>query len=291
MDDIENNQPETAELSPADLPEQQAAEAEQPEGQQPESDAPESVEDDAAEFEELEIEGKKYALPKELKDKFLMQQDYTRKTQELAREREQSQAEIAQEKARIEADRQEFQAAAKLMQIGERLQQYQNVDWRALNQSDPQKAQEMRWEFDDLQRAYGQIDYQIKQSQQQRALREQQAKAQAAQQAESVLAREIPGWKPEMWGELGQVAMQLGAKPDEIAPVQYAPWLVKALHSHKVLTEMRAKAKTAPPPPPAAPVRKVSTVSDKAGFDPMSLPMEQWIEIERKRAAKLGRRY
>ena len=107
MDDTANNLAETPELAQSDAPEAQPTE--QPETDQSSDDAQDLDTQGAdPEFEEVEYEGKRYALPKELKDAILRQSDYTRKTQELAQQREQSTAEIAAEKARIEADRANF---------------------------------------------------------------------------------------------------------------------------------------------------------------------------------------
>ena len=287
MDDTANNLAETPELAQSDAPEAQPTE--QPETDQSSDDAPDlDTQGTDPEFEEVEYEGKRYALPKELKDALLRQSDYTRKTQELARRDEQSTAEIAAEKARIEADRANFQAAARLVALDDRLQQFANVDWQALSQSDPVAAQQQFFQYQQLKDARGGLVAQIQQHESQRALQEREATARAMQQANEVLGREIKGWSPEVAKELRAVAKSLGADDKSVDSIR-EPWIVKALYAQKVLSEMTAKAQAKPPPPPAVPVKTVTGGPQKAVADPNKMSIDEYMRHERKRLARAGR--
>lgn len=287
MDDTANNLAETPELAQSDAPEAQPTE--QPETDQSSDDAPDlDTQGTDPEFEEVEYEGKRYALPKELKDAILRQSDYTRKTQELAQQREQSAAEIAAEKARIEADRANFQAAARLVALDDRLQQFANVDWQALSQSDPVAAQQQFFQYQQLKDARGGLVAQIQQHESQRALQEREATARAMQQANEVLGREIKGWSPEVAKELRAVAKSLGADDKSVDSIR-EPWIVKALYAQKVLSEMTAKAQAKPPPPPAVPVKTVTGGPQKAVADPNKMSIDEYMRHERKRLARAGR--
>lgn len=287
MDDTANNLAETPELAQSDAPEAQPTE--QPETDQSSDDAPDlDTQGTDPEFEEVEYEGKRYALPKELKDAILRQSDYTRKTQELAQQREQSAAEIAAEKARIEADRANFQAAARLVALDDRLQQFANVDWQALSQSDPVAAQQQFFQYQQLKDARGGLVAQIQQHESQRALQEREATARAMQQANEVLGREIKGWSPEVAKELRAVAKSLGADDKSVDSIR-EPWIVKALYAQKVLSEMTAKAQAKPPPPPAVPVKTVTGGPQKAVADPNKMSIDEYMRYERKRLARAGR--
>jgi hypothetical protein len=287
MDDTANNLAETPELAQSDAPEAQPTE--QPETDQSSDDAPDlDTQGTDPEFEEVEYEGKRYALPKELKDAILRQSDYTRKTQELAQQREQSTAEIAAEKARIEADRANFQAAARLVALDDRLQQFANVDWQALSQSDPVAAQQQFFQYQQLKDARGGLVAQIQQHESQRALQEREATARAMQQANEVLGREIKGWSPEVAKELRAVAKSLGADDKSVDSIR-EPWIVKALYAQKVLSEMTAKAQAKPPPPPAVPVKTVTGGPQKAVADPNKMSIDEYMRHERKRLARAGR--
>ncbi len=287
MDDTANNLAETPELAQSDAPEAQPTE--QPETDQSSDDAPDlDTQGTDPEFEEVEYEGKRYALPKELKDAILRQSDYTRKTQELAQQREQSTAEIAAEKARIEADRANFQAAARLVALDDRLQQFANVDWQALSQSDPVAAQQQFFQYQQLKDARGGLVAQIQQHESQRALQEREATARAMQQANEVLGREIKGWSPEVAKELRAVAKSLGADDKSVDSIR-EPWVVRALYAQKVLSEMTAKAQAKPPPPPAVPVKTVTGGPQKATVDVNKMSIDEYMRHERKRLARAGR--
>lgn len=288
MDDTANNLAETPELAQSDAPEAQPTE--QPETDQSSDDAPDlDTQGTDPEFEEVEYEGKRYALPKELKDAILRQSDYTRKTQELAQQREQSAAEIATEKARIEADRANFQAAARLVALDDRLQQFANVDWQALSQSDPVAAQQQFFQYQQLKDARGGLVAQIQQHESQRALQEREATARAMQQANEVLGREIKGWSPEVAKELRAVAKSLGADDKSVDSIR-EPWVVKALYAQKVLSEMTAKAQAKPPPPPATVVKTVTGGAQRAAVDPDKMTPEQfakWRNADLRKRGKL----
>lgn len=284
MDDTANNLPETAELANDAAPEQEPAETEQPETDQSDDSEQEP------ELEEVDVDGEKLAVPKtaaeKLKAAMLRQADYTRKTQELAELRKQSEETIAQKEARIEAEKANIQSVARVTAIDERLQQYANVDWQQLNQSDPVTAQAQWFQYQQLRDARGQLVQQIQQHEAQRALRDQQAMQQAAE----VLSREIKGWSPEYAKELRSIAKELGADDAEIASIRQ-PWIVRALHAQKVLREMTAKAAATPKPPPATPVKTVTGSRATAQKDPDKMSTDEWMAAERKRLAKLGRRY
>ena len=288
MDDTANNLAETPELAQSDAPEAQPTE--QPETDQSSDDAPDlDTQGTDPEFEEVEYEGKRYALPKELKDAILRQSDYTRKTQELAQQREQSAAEIAAEKARIEADRANFQAAARLVALDDRLQQFANVDWQAFSQSDPVAAQQQFFQYQQLKDARGGLVAQIQQHESQRALQEREATARAMQQANEVLGREIKGWSPEVAKELRAVAKSLGADDKSVDSIR-EPWVVKALYAQKVLSEMTAKAQAKPPPPPATVVKTVTGGAQRAAVDPDKMTPEQfakWRNADLRKRGKL----
>lgn len=101
----------------------------------------------ADEFEEIEVGGKKHKLPKELKPLLMMQQDYTRKTQEVAETRRALESQAEQVKARDAAIAQQAELLPKVAKhladisnIDAALQNFAAVDWAALDQEDPVEA-------------------------------------------------------------------------------------------------------------------------------------------------------
>ena len=179
-------------------------------------------------------------------------------------------------------------AAARLVALDDRLQQFANVDWQALSQSDPVAAQQQFFQYQQLKDARGGLVAQIQQHESQRALQEREATARAMQQANEVLGREIKGWSPEVAKELRAVAKSLGADDKSVDSIR-EPWIVKALYAQKVLSEMTAKAQAKPPPPPAVPVKTVTGGPQKAVADPNKMSIDEYMRHERKRLARAGR--
>jgi hypothetical protein len=122
MSDIQTN-PE------ADAPEVEderddLVEADELEGEDDESDAEEPEE----ETDEVDLDGKKYRIPKALKSQLMMQADYTRKTQEVAEQRRELEQRALQQSQTNEAV---IKAHAKATLLDERLAEYETVDWDA----------------------------------------------------------------------------------------------------------------------------------------------------------------
>ena len=293
MDETANNSAETPELAQSDAPEAQES-TEQPETSDQSYESDDGEQYDAEEdLEEVDLEGDKLAVPKSKAEKLraamLRQADYTRKTQELAQQREQSQAEIAEQRARIEADRANFQSAARLVALDEQLQQYANVNWDQAYDSDPVGAGKAKARFDQLLMQRHGLVAQIQQHEAQRALQEREATARAMQQANEVLGREIKGWSPEVAKELRAVAKSLGADDKSVDSIR-EPWVVKALYAQKVLSEMTAKAQAKPPPPPATVVKTVTGGAQRAAVDPDKMTPEQfakWRNADLRKRGKL----
>jgi len=127
-------------------PEPQQAEAAGDESQ-PEPEPAEGQPEPAPELVEFTAEdGKAYKVPKALEGALLRQADYSRKTAELAREREAiSEARTVNEQAYAVVQQMgpvlaEFHAAR------QKMEQYQKVDWDALYDSDPLLHNKLRLE-------------------------------------------------------------------------------------------------------------------------------------------------
>jgi hypothetical protein len=106
--------------------------------------APPEEEGQAPTTVEIEHDGKKYAVPKALQGAFLMQADYTRKTQsvaEAARQLEQArQALDAERDAGLKADEAERDAHGRVYSLRQQLQQWDGVNWDLLEQRDAENG-------------------------------------------------------------------------------------------------------------------------------------------------------
>lgn len=170
-------------------------------------DSPELEETEAVEPEtvEIELDGKKYTVPLDLKDSFLMQSDYTRKTQELAAERK----ELVEAKERVQqAGEAEVTARAKVLAYEGALQGYQDVDWDALEMQDPVNAQRHFRKYMQITQELEGARNEYQSAVHQRTFETQQEAATRIEQGLAELQRDIPGWGPEKAEEL----MAFGAK-------------------------------------------------------------------------------
>lgn len=265
--EVETTAPEASDEEAGDQLETEAAE-----GSEQEQDA-------AEDLEEAEYEGKTYKLPKELKEALLRQADYTRKTQEVAeqrRELEQRQQAIAQQ---TQFQRQHIQEFAQLHALESQLQQYGQVNWQALEQEDPVRAQSLWRQYSQLKDQYGQVAGSLQQKAHQQALERQQAIAKQVQEANATLSRDIKDWGPQKYKDLMEYAVkEWGFSRAEIE--SYAdPRGFKLLHRVHTL-EQALKSKAAAPKQPAPEVKPVTTVgkSAPAAKNPEKMTTDEWMK-------------
>lgn len=197
--------------------------------------------------EEIDHEGEKYKLPKKLAEEWkngrLRQQDYTVKTQDLAKQR--TEFETAQQEfvARQQFQQQHIQAVAKVMAIDERLEQFQKLDWNALTDADPVQALKLDRQMRELQQQRAEQVDGLQQSQARLTFEQQQATARRQQEARLELSKEIPGFgTAEVQKQLLEVGKAAGYKQEELANVQ-DPRAVKLLHKAYLYDQLIAKAK------------------------------------------------
>lgn len=129
---------------PPDLPEAVGQEVEAP----AESDPAEATEEAQAQpvSAEVEIDGKTYQVPPELKDGYLRQSDYTKKTQQIAQERNAALAIKQTAEQALAVAQQMGPLLAEFHQRQAQAQQYQRVDWHTAYQTDPTGANRARLE-------------------------------------------------------------------------------------------------------------------------------------------------
>lgn len=176
---------------------------------------------------DVEIDGKTFKVPAELKDKFLMQADYTRKTQELAEQRKAIETTLQQVNT---VSREEQAAMVAIGVIDLQIADYNTIDWDAWDQSDPAAAQRAFRQFqmlkDQRQAAVGAYS----QAQQQRAFVSQQETAKLLEQGARELAVKIPGWGQEKANALRDHAINsYGFTPADLSTL-VDPRMIQVLH-------------------------------------------------------------
>lgn len=180
--------------------------------------------------EVLEIDGEEYEVPAKLKDAFMRQQDYTKKTKELATQRRALEEQIAltQQQAQFQ---QEFQKdVAQLAALEAQIGQYEAINWKELQNEDPVQFVALREQYRDLKDARNYYSQDLNQRQQQQAIQAQQHYAKLAEQGAAELRNSIKGWNQERAREIREFAMETyGFAENELASV-IDPRIVKVLH-------------------------------------------------------------
>lgn len=205
------------------------------------------------EFTEIEYEGQRYQVPPELKEAFIRQSDYTKKTTEVAKnqkliEHQMSQLKTAQVQAEFE--RSVTPQLAEIGRLEAQLAQYDQLDWRSL---DAENRTLHMLEMQRLEKAVnakkGEIDG--KRQEHQQKLNEQLQTLKS--QANDVLKARIPGWSEAVAKEVGSWALQNGFTQEEISSIydpRHAEVLWKAAQYDKARTTAKPSvtaAKTAKP--------------------------------------------
>lgn len=176
---------------------------------------------------ELDVNGKKFKVPKELKDGFLMQADYTRKTQELAEQRRAVEAEL---QAAKEVSEGEFRARAQIAQIDEAIAEYKTVDWDRWMQSNPQEAQRAWMQYQRLNDERGTAVQNYQQLQQQRTLLEHRQAEERKEKGLAELQAKIPDWSENKAKALLDFGVkQLGFSAQELMAID-DPRMIIALN-------------------------------------------------------------
>ena len=198
-------------------------EAEDEPTDEPEAEAPED------EAEEVEYEGKAYKLPKELKGALLRNQDYTRKTQEVAELRK-----AAEEKATFLEEVEQlrgktFERAVKLSAIDAQLEQFNQVNWDQLAAADQSEYLRLDRMQQRLQRQRDEVQGEIQQAITQERQKTAEARQQMLSKGAAELARDIKGWGPQLMAALVDNSKAYGFNESELAQIA-DPRYVKALH-------------------------------------------------------------
>lgn len=249
---IEQQAPEEVEIEQ----ELDASEAPEGEGAEGESQEPE------IELIEIERNGKKFSIPKELESELLMQSDYTRKTQEVAATRKQIQAQQEQLAVQAQATEQELQARGALLGINAQIAALEGKDWTSAIAEDPVGGQQEYIRYQEMLKARSEIVGFLENSQKSRAEQAQQAVASRLQETRDFAEKNIKGWSEELDNKITAFAVSdLGFDVDTLRSA-YTPQVYQTLYLAYLGQQTLAK-QSAPTPPKV--VKPLSTVNPKGG--------------------------
>ena len=208
---------------------------------------------------EVEVNGLKYRVPAVLKDGYMKGADYTRKSQEnadVARTLVSDREAFAQQ---VQNQQGHLQDLGELAHTDKLLEDFRKVDFQRLQQDDPDQAQQLGFQFQTLRDTRQQIVERIQQRDYTTRVQAERENANRKNQLTATLAREIPNYTPELHGQLDQIAVEVGFKPEEIAAyadARHYKILQLARIGADVLKRKRA-ATAQPAPKPVKPVPKV----------------------------------
>ena len=255
----------------------------------PEESQPEVEEQEApVEYVELERNGKKYQVPKELEGEFLMQGDYTKKTQATSAREKELDAREQRITQQAQFTEEEMTERATLVNVKSQLEQYQTVDWDALETEDPMSAQRHWRTFQTLKEQYGQLNHNLSQRQEHRTREAQQETAKRIEETRAFAQTKIPGWSPEMDGKIQEFVESKGISKEALAPL-LTPQAYEILHLAWVGSQALSKTATAPKPQTTAAAPKpLATVAARGGAvskDIADMSMDEYAAHRRKQMA------
>lgn len=229
MDQLDREEAAPSDESPLSEEAQESAEAE---------DAP-PEEDTGPRLSEVEIDGKLYTVPDEIKDGYLRQADYTKKTQEVAQARRHVETMLQAASQAVQASQQFADIIGQIKSADASLQAFHSLDWNDLRATDPveyaaKQADFVRWQSyrDGLVRNLSDAKQRVDYAQAQEA-------AQRVQQGAQLLSQQIPGWGEQKMKEIRSAAQRYGYQDAELDGIT-DPRAVLVLHKAAEYDKLQA---------------------------------------------------
>jgi hypothetical protein len=268
--------------------ETEAAEAAAP-GEQAPDPARDDDSDDNDDTEAVEHEGQVYRIPKALKGAFLMNADYTRKTQELAGHRRALERDRAELAAKADSLHGALDAHVGLHAADQQLEAFAGVDWQAFAAQDPHGAQDLWMKYQDLAHTRERYGWALTHHQsQQQAQEARELTAQLAHTGQ-VLSRQIEGWSPQVAAKLVDYAAAFGVTIDELREIA-DPRLWMILHRAHLgdqALQQQATARNVAQTQAVRPAVSVSGTAAPAGSVRDEMATGEWMK---RRNEQTGRR-
>jgi len=207
------------------------------ESEEPEAEEEEQSEDEVPAILKLKVNGEEVEKPLE-EVVALAQQglDYTQKTQQVAEQRKELEAYAESIKAQEQAFQEQMQLnnvliedVAKITALDQQLNQYANVNWQQLSDSDFVEAQKLFFTYNQLQQERSQLVSQFEAKKQEVVNKQTQLMAEKIAKGKEILAKEIPNWSPETNQALLSTGRDYGFSDAELNSI-VDPRHVKVLH-------------------------------------------------------------
>lgn len=210
VEDSQNDEQEQENQSEEGQEAEAQAEGEEAQEEQPEAESSEV-------FLEWESNGEKIRVSQEeLKSGYLRQQDYTQKTQNLARESQALQQRVQQEFQAVQSMAAEY---GQLTTIDQQLQQFQQVNWGALKESDPLSYATALADMNNLRATRDDVARQIEGKRQYMTQLQVQTFQQQTAEAAEHLKKVVPNFGRETIESLKKYGQAKGFSAEELSGV------------------------------------------------------------------------
>lgn len=251
--------------------------------------------DDEADYEEVERGDKRYKIHKDLKGDLLRLDDYTRKTQVHAEEVRRFEERVKSFEA---ASQDQLNAAIEAKGFKDRLDEINQLteqDWQQIRAMDLQDGGDR---YNRLVREMTTLPQKAQEAEaKSNAMRETVLKEQSElqtkqlEQGQQILARDIPGWGPELGAKLANfVGSEFGVTAEKHGAAFNDPALVKMAYAAFKAKESQRKAATTQKAQEAvknSPPRVAKSAAPVNGLDDR-LSAKEWAERRNAQLAKRG---
>jgi hypothetical protein len=177
---------------------------------------------------------------KELTEGYMRQKDYSRKTAEVARQREEVPEKIRQG---VESERNSYLQQLQLLEslvIETVAPELKNVDWNTLATSDPFEYVRLQNRSNQMQQTLNGLQAKRQEITKKQEAEKGQTLQKVAQQSRQVLEEKIPGWSDDLYQQLMTTAVtDYGYKRDEVA-AWLDPKAFQVLHDAAEYRKMKA---------------------------------------------------
>lgn len=243
--------------------------------------------EEAAEQETVTVtgqDGKEYDIPVGLKDQFLMQADYTRKTQALADQSKENDALKAAYESVKDAEEGFDDLKINIAQVDKSLKEYENVDWNAFARQDPAGAQAHMMQAQQMQMQRHRLGAELQGKEQSAQEARYQVNQIATAKAQRELLQAIPDFSQEMAKNIRKSTVDgYGFTDDEVNQIS-DPRQIQVLRDAMQWRKSQAAAKKAAKPKAAGkPTKTVKSSGQKVNVNPDDLPIDEWMKRENKR--------
>jgi len=254
--------------------------------------------DETQPYAEVTFEGKAYNVPLELKEALIHGADYTRKTQDVARQHEAADMRadaLRQEQENLQFENSLLEERKTISLIDSQIAQYKELDWTSLSM---EQQLQHKMNFDNLKEQKVEVEQSITGKRQQFGEQRNKNISEHMGKSSAWLKKSIPGWNQDQANKVAQFAQTVGYTEQEVNSI-IDPRAVQTLYEQMRYRELvkgtgkvMKAANNAPPvvKPGAAPKAMPPEVRDKLNYRKSMAKAKKDGLSEQQRAALVTQR-